>query len=201
LAFDGQIRNGRALLKSQIRAVFACIIIVQDFCLQVERLGREYEVDAFRIEPLHDLHVDPSGVLQIIPVFGWVIPENDDDTERVRIEFVEDVLQRILGRQRNSQTGHAGTSDDRSKGKADLLQTFDHNDHGSSDAEDPEAEPHEVLIDALTLFQSLGFENQFGVSVFPSNIISTSANPPARVNRILSGRLSVRVPELANASF
>ena len=47
-------------------------------------------------------------------------------------------------------------------GKADLLQTFDHDDHGSSDAEKPDAESHEVLIDALTLLQSLGFENQFG---------------------------------------
>ncbi len=56
---------------------------------QVERLGRESEVDAFHVEPLHDLQVDPIGVLQIIPVFGWVIPVNDDDIERVRIEFVE----------------------------------------------------------------------------------------------------------------
>lgn len=48
---------------------------------KVEPLGRKSEVDALRVEPFHDLHVDPIGVLQIFPVCGWMIPVNDDDIE------------------------------------------------------------------------------------------------------------------------
>ena len=53
---------------------------------QVQCLRRKGKVDPFLIEALHDLDVDPVGVLQIVPILGRVIPVDDDDVQGVSIE-------------------------------------------------------------------------------------------------------------------
>ena len=56
---------------------------------QVQRLRREGKVDPFGFETLHDPGVDPAGVIQKCPVIGRVVPVDDQDVQRVDVEFIE----------------------------------------------------------------------------------------------------------------
>ena len=56
---------------------------------QVQRLGRKGEIDPFGIEALHDLGVDPGGVIQIVPIIGRVVPVDNQDVQGVGVKFVE----------------------------------------------------------------------------------------------------------------
>ena len=49
----------------------------------------EGKVDPFGIEALHDLGVDPGGVVQICPIFWWAVPVDDPEVQGVGVEFVE----------------------------------------------------------------------------------------------------------------
>ena len=59
---------------------------------QVQRLRWEGKVDAFGIKALHDLGVDPGGVVQIFPVIRRMVPVDDQDVKRVGVEFAEGLL-------------------------------------------------------------------------------------------------------------
>ncbi len=57
---------------------------------QMQRLGREGEVDTFRVEAFHDLEVNPAGMRQIVPILGGVEPVDDQDVQRGGIEVVKE---------------------------------------------------------------------------------------------------------------
>ncbi len=51
----------------------------------VQGLGREGEIDPFGLEALHDLEVNPGGVLQIVPIGGRVVPVEDQDVQGISV--------------------------------------------------------------------------------------------------------------------
>ena len=55
----------------------------------MERLGRKREVNTLCIEALDDLHIDPGGMLQVIPVLWRMVPVVDEQIERIGIKIAE----------------------------------------------------------------------------------------------------------------
>ncbi len=51
----------------------------------MQGLGREGEIDPFGLEALHDLEVNPGGVLQIVPIVGRVVPVEDQDVQGISV--------------------------------------------------------------------------------------------------------------------
>ena len=66
---------------------------------------------------------------------------------------------------------------------------------------DTNTKSYPKLVTGEAILNGLKQATQQPVSVLPSNIISTSAKPPERVARSLSGRFKVTPPELAIDSF
>ena len=55
----------------------------------IERLRGKGEIDAFGIEALYDLSVDPGGVLQKVPILGRVVPVINHDVQGISVQVVE----------------------------------------------------------------------------------------------------------------